>query len=167
MELVFGVVDIPYVEYDDQGRPKKAKKVSKKRKATKPIKPKMPKSVSTGDVAESLEKRYHIMREFYRMNEEFIHTEVVRSLEGAIVNLIISGILPEGQTGLDEAHEAIAERFRKFLDAEDMAASGVSGVPTRAALEGINHRLKLMKGPRRPSFIDTGQYQAAFKSWTN
>jgi len=45
---------------------------------------------------------------------------------------------------------------------------GYPGIPTGAAEAGVNHRLLhpyAKDNPERPSFIDTGQYQADFKSW--
>ena len=35
------------------------------------------------------------------------------------------------------------------------------------ALDGISRRFKNKKGPPRPSFIDTGTYQAAMRAWVS
>jgi hypothetical protein len=61
--------------------------------------------------------------------------------------------------------QKIDDTFHKFLDSKEMETLGIPGVPTAAALKGVSHRLKLKKGAPRPSFIDTGMYQAHFKSW--
>jgi hypothetical protein len=161
VELVFGVIDIPYVEYDEKGKPKKKKK---SKKSTQNVK--KGSTATTGSVAEDLEKKYKIMAKFYELHEDEIAVEIVKSLEGSIVNMLATGHMPsDNSTGFDEAAEAIQEKFKKFLDTEEMAHTGTPGVPTEAALRGVNHRLKVSRGARRPSFIDTGQYQAAMKVW--
>jgi len=48
-----------------------------------------------------------------------------------------------------------------------METLGYPGVPTRAALMGVNSRLKKRRGKRRPSFRDTGLYQASFMAWVD
>ena len=42
-----------------------------------------------------------------------------------------------------------------------------NGVPTGAAKKGVNHRLKIRRGKRRPSFIDTGILRTNFVSWVD
>ena len=62
---------------------------------------------------------------------------------------------------------AIEERFRRFIDDRELDGR-VSGVPTQAALKGVNHRLKhpyAKSNPSRPSFLDTGLYQANARVW--
>ena len=57
--------------------------------------------------------------------------------------------------------------FRTFLEQKDMDGL-VGGVPTAASLAGVSHRFKRRKGtPGRPSFVDTGQFSAAFKMWAD
>ena len=46
-----------------------------------------------------------------------------------------------------------------------MAGLSVDGVPTQAALEGKNSRLKVERGERRPSFIDGGLFKSSFVAW--
>ncbi|EJC5177426.1 DUF1353 domain-containing protein [Salmonella enterica] len=43
--------------------------------------------------------------------------------------------------------------------------NGTEGVPTARALEGISKRFKNRKGEPRPSFIDTGMFQASMRAW--
>ncbi len=57
------------------------------------------------------------------------------------------------------------QQFNIFLEREEMAGLAVDGVPTQAALEGKNSRLKQEKGPRRPSFIDGGLFKSSFVAW--
>jgi hypothetical protein len=65
------------------------------------------------------------------------------------------------------AESAIKTEFNKFIDSKAM--DGVQpGVPTAAALAGVNHRLKhpYAKGnPVRPSFKDTGLFEQSMRSW--
>jgi len=44
---------------------------------------------------------------------------------------------------------------------------GIPGVPTKAALRGVNHRLKhpYRRRGARPSFVDTSLYMSSFKAW--
>jgi hypothetical protein len=51
---------------------------------------------------------------------------------------------------------------------QEIESMGLRGVPTKAALKGINHRLRhpyRKSNPRRPSFVDTGLYVASFRAW--
>lgn len=166
MKLVLGVVDIPYTA------PSAPKKVTKAQagKANKPRKIKRSSgsvpSITTGEVAILLEKHYHIMRVFAESNENFIKQELIKSMQATIVNLKMGGpvnrVVP-----YEEAFEAIRLKFNHFLDTQVMESLGIPGVPTRAALDGVQTRLKLMHGPRRASFIDTGQYEASMRVWSS
>ena len=161
--LVMGVVDIPYV---DQSPPKKAAK-ARKGKAAKPKKPaKGKKGVqqTTGEVAEILEDKYHVMEHYVHDSMPYIQRCLIESLEGSIVNLSIGLGVPA--TPFEGANDLIAQNFRDFLDRSVIETMGIPGVPTQAAKDGVNHRLKLKKGNRRPSFIDTGLYQTSAKVWT-
>ena len=66
-----------------------------------------------------------------------------------------------------EEHANIETRFRHFLSQKEMDSLGVPGVPTKAALAGVSHRFKhpYAKRAPRPSFIDTGLYEASFRAW--
>jgi hypothetical protein len=143
--LILGVNDIPYDDADGK---------------------------TTGDVAEILEEEYGIMQYFYDKNSEDIADNMANAMTGALEDLL-SG-KPMGKPPLQQACSDIESRFRKFLDNQEM--DGKPGVPTMASIEGISHRLKNKKingkkikqkvkikdRPGRPSFIDTGLYQACF-----
>lgn len=161
MKLVLGVVDIPYA-----GPAVTTPKVSKARKgkASKPRKPSIAGTATTGSVAEALEAKYHIMQHFAERHGAFIEQQLVASVEAAIHSLSMGG--PADIVPTAEAEGKIQEKFRVFLDTEEMAQTGEPGVPTKAALEGISSRLKSGRGPRRPSFIDTHMYQDSMKVWT-
>jgi len=141
-------------------RPKgKANKPKKTKKGTE-------RGISTGDVAEILEKRYKIMNTFAAINKDLIERELVKSAEMELFALMNGKPVGDEAHAFDNACEVIAEDFRQFLNNSEAEHLGIPGVPTQAALDGVNHRLKIMKGARRPSFIDTGQYQNAAKVWT-
>jgi hypothetical protein len=145
--LHLGVVDQPYVQRGS-GRGK--------RKAS---------TVSTGDVAEWLENRYHILENFVQMHEADIAADLEASMSGALENLLLGG--PIGDF-LGSATSKIEDRMKQFLSLSEMETIGYPGVPTQAALKGINHRKKRPRtGTRRPSFIDTGLYQASLKAWAD
>lgn len=121
-------------------------------------------TLTTGDVASILEAEYHIMEIFYYRYEDQIVEAITDSLQGSLENLLM-GQEPASNP-LAEAESYIENLFRKFLDRSVIEGLGVLGVPTKAALEGLRTRLgKIEYGPRRPSFIDTGLYQASFKAW--
>jgi hypothetical protein len=120
---------------------------------------------STGDVALILESKYHIMETFYNANKSAIMKDLEESVKGKLEDILM-GAPPDGNPFL-QGTSAIADSFKKFLSSGRIESMGIKGVPTQAALKGINHRLKSGVGPRRPSFIDTGLYQASFTAWVD
>lgn len=157
--LHLGINDVPYVDFDEA--PKKIAK-AKRGKANKLRKPKdSGTGQTTGDIAEILEAKYGIMQTFADRHLPEIADSLADSMAGALESLM-SGA-PASHSPFGEATDEIAQKFRAFLDNKEM--DGMPGVPTKAALDGVNHRLKGKRGPPRPSFIDTGQYQAHFQDW--
>ncbi len=118
---------------------------------------------STGDVAEILESKYHIMEVFYQQHKEDVAADLENSISGALENMMAGSPPPNKPFGSAEA--AIEDRFKKFLGDAEMDALGYPGVPTGAALRGVSHRMKINKGSPRPSFIDTGLYQSSMVCW--
>lgn len=120
---------------------------------------------TTGDVADILEEKYHVMELFVEeIGAGLIVKALEHSLEGAIIDLVL-GKDPELVAPFATTAGKVEEAFRTFLDQEGLNGI-VPGVPTAAALAGVNHRLKrpYAKGnPSRPSFIDTGTYQSHFR----
>lgn len=122
--------------------------------------------VSTGDVAGFLENKYHVMQTFAEARENELAKAVENSMAGALENLMMGS--PHTGNPLSSAEAVIAADFKKFLSSAAIEKLGVKGVPTAAALKGVNHRLKKGRNPggaRRPSFIDTGLYQATMRAW--
>jgi hypothetical protein len=148
-----GVIDLPYANAPQ--KTKKGKRKKRQKGATQ----------TTGDVAEWLENKYHIMRIFFELHEKDIARLLEESMAGALENVLMGAPatpLPQAFAG---AEQKINDMFQKFLDNKELERLGYSGVPTRAALEGKSARFKSGKGPRRPSFIDTGLYESAFRAW--
>jgi hypothetical protein len=129
----------------------------------------IPGSVSTtGDVAEILEAEYHIVENFYELKQGQISDEVELSLTGALESMLQGA--PPTIDAFGEANGAIQQMFKVFLTSKEMEAMAYPGVPTQAALDGVNHRLLhpyAKANPRRPSFIDTGLYENSFISWVD
>jgi hypothetical protein len=120
---------------------------------------------TTGDVAEWLEEEYHVMEVFYELHKEQIASSLERSVTVAFEGLL-SG---RAVAPFASAESKIASMFRKMLDSGELEGLGYPGVPTQAALRGVNHRLKhpyAKRGPR-PSFIDTGLYQLSMRAWVD
>lgn len=65
------------------------------------------------------------------------------------------------------ATSKIEDRFKQMLSTRELDSLGFPGIPTAAAQRGVNHRFKhpYKKRAARPSFIDTGTFQASAKAW--
>lgn len=168
-----GVIDFAYSVHVPEEQRRKVVRVVRG-KITKPVPTQSftaPPSggETTGDVATILEDKYHIMQIFA---ESFAENEIQKAFDhsavGALENIMMGA--PYDKVSLTaEAEGEIEGAFKHFLSLQLMDGLA-EGVPTGASLKGVNHRLKKpyakSNGPR-PSFIDTGQYQASFKAWTD
>lgn len=135
MKVCLGVIDMPY-DYGDT-------------------------SATTFEVAEALEERYKIFTHFWEEHKGTIAPEVGEALAYSIINHIQHGApLVSGELLGDTMRT-----FNIFLENEEMAGLAVDGVPTLAALDGRNSRLKQKYGERRPSFIDGGLFKSSFVAW--
>lgn len=124
------------------------------------------KGKTTGDVAEILEEEYGVMDAFAFAQLPDIAKALENSIAGELETLMMGG--NPGPNPFASAESAITAMFKNFLATSAIEHLGIQGVPTMAALNGVNHRLKhpYAKGnKRRPSFIDTGLYQANFTAW--
>lgn len=161
-ELNLGVIEVPY---DDGGKPAKRKVPKKPRKGKAKAPPTSKGStepVTTVNVAHFLEDKYHVMEIFYRENQDEILGAMIHGLEGALEDLYAGA--PIGNP-FAEVDDEISAAFRVWLMQAEIEKLGIPGVPTKAALEGRSLRFKNKRGERRPSFIDTGLYETAFRSW--
>jgi hypothetical protein len=120
---------------------------------------------TTGEVATHLENKYHVMEVFYELHRDDVVTALEKSIQGKMEQLLLGG--PTGGSPFDAGTSLIEADFKKFLSMKEMDGLGYPGVPTAASLRGVNHRLKIKKGPARPSFIDTGLYESSFKAWVD
>lgn len=121
---------------------------------------------TTGDVAEILEAKYHVQEIFYEEHAQQIADALAESYEGALESIVM-GARQKPSNFFTAGTSKIEADFKGWLSTGKMEALGYPGVPTKAALKGVNHRLKhpYAKGnPRRPSFIDTGLYAASFRA---
>ena len=107
-------------------------------------------------VLEILEDKYHVMGVFYDIYGQEIADSVTEGLAGALEN-IMSGA-PVTIDPFGSAMSEIETKFNKYIDDEEIAQSGQSGVPTEAALKGtsLRRKKKYARGPRRPSFVFSG-----------
>ena len=122
-------------------------------------------SRTTFDVAKILEDKYHVMETFYEAHQSEVVEAIANAYAGAVNTSWRTGRPPADleSTGVPK----LKKMFNDYLDMEEMAGLGVPGVPTQAAIDGLSHRFAhpYAKHPRRPSFIDTGLYEASFVAW--
>lgn len=123
-------------------------------------------AVDTVGVARILEEEYGVMQTFVDLHIKDISNSLTQAIADSIDDQMMG--IPSSSDVYQEAMEEIQSAFRLFLDNEEYPAQGNPQVPTQAALDGVNHRLKhpyASDNLPRPSFIDTGLYQASFRAW--
>lgn len=156
LTLHLGVVDIPYA-YDQQQVGKNGKPLKRAKKVTL--------STTTGDVAEILEAKYHLIEVFYEEHEDDIAKAFEESLAATFENVLLG--VPPPNDPFAAANNKIEAMFKTFLSSQEVERIGIPGTPTKAALAGVSHRFAhpYAKRAPRPSFIDTGLYEASFSAW--
>jgi len=121
---------------------------------------------TTGDVADILEAKYHVMEIFYEENQQVIANAIGEAITDAMDMIMDRGEIPASIFPAEGIGD-IQESFTRFINERIM--DGIQpGVPTKAAQKGVNHRLAhpYAKGnPERPSFKDTGEYMQSFRAW--
>lgn len=117
-------------------------------------------AVTTGEVAEFLEKKYHVMEVFYELYQKKIAEHLADAMSERIES-ILQGNPDPGLRSFDVG--GIERMFRNYLSADEWKI--VSGQRIAAAEKGVSLRKKAKKRGPRPAFIDTGLYQRTFKSW--
>lgn len=138
MKMFLGVVDVGYADGDG--------------------------TTTTGDVATFLEDRYHIMRSFLELNEEFIEKTIVNEVAGAIESIAQGKRVPK--LDLKPATGLIEERFRDFLDSGELNHMLPKTQKVSDATLKTSARKKSGKTEQpRQAFIDSGLYQSAFRVW--
>lgn len=129
---------------------------------------------TTGDVAQILEDRYHVMQTFFDLRKGRIAEFLADGMATAIQNLVAGrptlGSAVRNGNPMFDAAQRIEHEFRSFLDANEMQklAIALTGAPiSAAASKGVNHRKKhpyAKKNRGRPAFIDTGLYRSSFRA---
>lgn len=124
-------------------------------------------STTTGDVAEILESKYHLMETFYEMHQADIARSVENALGGALENMLIGAPPPDDPFAA--ASGDIKTMFSEFLLTGEAERVGIPGTPTKAAQAGVSHRFKHPYAQRaaRPSFVDTGLLESSFTAWVD
>lgn len=172
--LYLGVDEIPYAPPGAREPPKRKRKggarPARRRSKQDDVRAflGLPKSAmpTTGDVATFLEAKYHIIEIFFEQNAQRIADAAADSYAGAIESLVMGA--PVSLDPFGTVAGKIKQWFTEFLVNEELAKLGVPGVPTAAARKGVSHRKKhatAKSNAPRPSFIDTGLYEAAFRAW--
>lgn len=151
MILHLGVIDLPYA---------RAPSARQRRRGSGGTQ-------TTGDVAGWLEDRYHVMEVFFETHRDEIGGYLAEAYAGALETALMGGAAPGRMDPSSAAMTRIEDRFREFLSLREIEKMGIPGVPTGAALRGVNHRMKHPYARRaaRPSFVDTGLYQSSFRAW--
>lgn len=121
-----------------------------------------PNGFPTFDLATLLEEKYGLFSAYAERHGQDIADELAQSVSDAIT-LVAAG-RTKGNPFRD-GEEAITAGFKRFLDSREIETMGIPGVPTAAALMGKSARRKRTRGPRRPSFIDSGTLRINFRSW--
>jgi hypothetical protein len=121
--------------------------------------------VTTEEVADALEERYHILEHFLEMEHDGIMSDFHQNFHLEIDTALSGRKPPKRRWGRFEAR--VTRRFKDFIHARSL--DGVEyGVPTQRSLKGVNRRLShpyQKNNPSRPSFIDTGLYVNSMKAW--
>ena len=166
MKLNLGVIDVPYAAL----LPVKGKKlrssasvINKFRKAPKPPSPAA--GTTTGDVAEILEAKYHVMQHFWDTCGSEVCDALAEDMMDAFADRAAGRNIdtPDFTAATSKMHQM----FNEFIDRREMDGMEL-GVPTMAARLGINHRFLhpySRHNPERPSFKDTGTYAASMLAW--
>lgn len=152
--LHLGVIDVPYVENETPAAQKKR---------IKKAAPKSSEHMTTGDVAEIIEQKYHPMEIFWELHGQQCADKMAEGLVGAMENLLVGA--PLTIDPFAEAEGFIDSEYKNFINTGELETLGYPGVPTKAAIERKSSRFKSNKGKnQRPSLVNTGLYIASFKS---
>jgi hypothetical protein len=121
------------------------------------------KTTTTKEVADILERKYHIVRFFLENHAEEVAEPILDIVNARLAQAMRGGqALPKlGKIGVKAANEA----FVQMIKSREMDGK-VPGVPTEASRGYTRKRLGKHKGfrvRRRPSFYDTGLYANAFR----
>lgn len=145
-QIYLGVIDFPYSDHGGQ---------------------------TTGSVANILEEKYAILTNFANRYEGEIAQILTEAMSNVVKDQIKTGKV--NKAPFKKAFSKISSDMKQFLSLQEVEKLGISGIPTKAALNGVSHRFKRKRkgvvrsnrvlGARRPSFIDTGLMESAYIVW--
>lgn len=137
-----------------------------------------PGGITSYGLGKILEDKYSLFSSYVEMHHKDIENELCEALAGAFETFQKTGHV--AKKPFDAAGQKLSLGLKKFIYEEELAGK-VAGVPTKAALEGLSTRTmngktpkkvragqkfkKVKTGVRRPSFIDTGIFEASTKVW--
>lgn len=123
-------------------------------------------------VGKILEEKYTLFSSYVEMHHKDIEHELCEAIVGAFETFQATGYV--AKKPFDAAGQELTLGLKQFIYKEELAGK-VAGVPTQAALEGITTRKvgrgkkskfkRTKTGVRRPSFIDSGIFEASTKVW--
>lgn len=122
------------------------------------------KGKTTGEVAQILEDKYHLMEHFFELHGQEIADAATESLKDFFEDQLAGS--RRNYVSFKDAESTIETMFRKMIDSRELDSLGYPGIPTKAAQRGVSHRRAhpyAKRGPR-PSFFDTGLYEQSFKA---
>ena len=115
------------------------------------------------EVAKILQEEYGLFQAFFDDQGQAIADAYADSLNHSLNRMM------EGKRVVNvfsEGNSKTQGLFYEFINSSRIEGMGIPGVPTQAALKGINHRKKKpTTGTRRPSFLDTGILRNNFRAW--
>ena len=120
--------------------------------------------MTTGEVAEILEKKYDVMGVFVQLHKKAILDDVSNTFL-----MMLKRYMATGQAWGNHSEfplERTDAAFRDYLGRDEWQRE--TGKVIMAARKGVNHRKKhpyaKANGPR-PAFIDTGLYRRSFRAF--
>ncbi len=123
-------------------------------------------ATTTGQVAEILEDKYHVMRVFVELHGQSIADAIAQNIANDMEAMANNERISKAP--LLDAMGKIESGFRDYLGADEWQKT--TGQAIAAAQNGVSHRFKAVKGAKakargpRPAFISTGLYSASFRA---
>jgi hypothetical protein len=116
----------------------------------------------TYDLGKHLEEKYGLFSKFYEMDKEKIAKYIEEGIEGALSTYQLTGQMPADP--LPSVGTQIVKDFQDMIDQKKFD-NVLPNVPTKASKIGIRRRFKNRLDPNRPSFQDTGIFEASLEAW--
>ena len=132
MILHLGVVEIPYADSDQE----------------------------TGDVAEILESKFHVMQIFADQNSDKIAEFIEDGVAGALENILAGA--PSSLDVFGSSMSNIEDRFNEFIDNEE---HGIQTKAKSAPKAGARKKRQYRQVTHKTTFVDSGLYRNNFRAW--